>query len=147
MPHETDDLRQALMDAPNLQAFLSDHADSFSHESVRELLGRLLDKKRISKATLARRAGMSEIYLHQIFAGRRNPSRNRLICLCVGLSASLEETQYLLKQCGLAQLYAKNRRDAIILYCLNRRKTLAETQELLQSMELTILGGDNGYGG
>ena len=44
-------------------------------------------------------------------------------------------------------LYPKLRRDAIILYCLNRRKTLAETQELLQSMELTILGGDNGYGG
>ena len=102
MPHETDDLRQALMDAPNLQAFLSDHEDSFSHESVRELLGRLLAKKRISKATLARRAGMSEIYLHQIFAGRRNPSRNRLICLCIGLSASLEETQFLLKQCGWA---------------------------------------------
>ena len=133
MPHETDDLRQALMDAPNLQAFLSDHADSFSHESVRELLGRLLVKKRISKATLARRAGMSEIYLHQIFAGRRNPSRNRLICLCVGLSASLEETQFLLKQCGWAQLYAKNRRDAIILYGLAHGQTLQAINDALFS--------------
>ena len=133
MPHETDDLRQALMDAPNLQAFLSDHEDSFSHESVRELLGRLLAKKRISKATLARRAGMSEIYLHQIFAGRRNPSRNRLICLCVGLSASLEETQFLLKQCGWAQLYAKNRRDAIILYGLAHGQTLQAINDALFS--------------
>ena len=131
MPHETDDLRQALMDAPNLQAFLSDHKDSFSHESVRELLGRLLAKKRMSKATLARRAGMSEIYLHQIFAGRRNPSRNRLICLCVGLSASLEETQFLLKQCGWAQLYAKSRRDAIILYGLAHGQTLPAINDAL----------------
>ncbi len=133
MPHETDDLRQALMDAPNLQAFLSDHEDSFSHESVRELLGRLLAKKRMSKATLARRAGMSEIYLHQIFAGRRNPSRNRLICLCIGLSASLEETQFLLKQCGWAQLYAKNRRDAIILYGLAHGQTLQAINDALFS--------------
>ncbi len=40
---------------------------------------------------------MSEIYLHQIFAGRRNPSRNRLLCLCYGLEATVDETQELLK--------------------------------------------------
>lgn len=38
------------------------------------------------------------------------------LCLCFGLSATLEETQELLKQCGFAQLYPKDRRDAIILY-------------------------------
>ena len=32
---------------------------------------------------------MSEIYLHQIFAGRRTPSRNRLLCLCYGLGATV----------------------------------------------------------
>ena len=61
---------------------------------------------------------MSEIYLHQIFAGRRTPSRNRLLCLCYGLEASIEETQELLRLCGMAELYPKLKRDAIIYYGL-----------------------------
>ena len=40
------------------------------------------------------------------------------MCLCFGLSASLEETQELLRLCGLAELYPKVRRDAIIIYGL-----------------------------
>ena len=41
-----------------------------------------------------------------------------MLCLCFGLSASLEETQELLRLCGLAELYPKVRRDAIIIYGL-----------------------------
>ena len=77
-----------------------------------------LRQKGLSKAALAKQSGMSEIYLHQIFAGRRNPSRSRMLCLCFGLSASLEEAQELLRLCGLAELYPKVRRDAIIIYGL-----------------------------
>ena len=72
-----------------------------------------------------KQSGMSEIYLHQIFAGHRNPSRNRLLCLCYGLSASIDETQELLKLSGMAQLYPKRKRDAIIYYgLLHKEKPL-----------------------
>lgn len=114
----TDGLRNELMDAPNLQAFLSANEANFSSESASMLLNEMLERKGISKASLAKQSGMSEIYLHQIFAGRLNPSRSRMLCLCFGLSASLEETQELLRLCGLAELYPKVRRDAIIIYGL-----------------------------
>ena len=51
---------------------------------------------------------MSEVYLHQVFSGRRRPSRDRLVCICIGLKATLDEAQELLKQAGYAQLYPKN---------------------------------------
>ena len=143
----TGDLTQALMDTADLNEYLSENDALLLHDGVAELLNDLCMRKRLAKASLAREAGMSEVYLHQIISGRRRPSRDRVLCLCVAMGATLDEAQALLRQCGCAALYPKDRRDAIILYCLNRRKTLAETQELLQSMELTILGGDNGYGG
>lgn len=115
---DTNDLQQELMSSPNLDSFLTDNHDSFNNEGVPEILSRLFQEKNISKATLAKQSGMSEIYLHQIFAGKRNPSRNRLISLCYGLGASLEESQELLKLCGLAQLYPRVRRDAILIYGL-----------------------------
>ena len=114
----TDNLRSELMDAPDLTTFLAANEDNFSSASAVARLNEMLEKKGLSKAALAKQSGMSEIYLHQIFAGRRNPSRSRMLCLCFGLSASLEETQELLRLCGLAELYPKVRRDAIIIYGL-----------------------------
>ena len=114
----TDGLQQELMDSTDLSQFLSRNQEQFVDKRVAELLNHLFEKKNISKAVLAKQAGMSEIYLHQIFAGRRTPSRNRLLCLCYGLEASIEETQELLRLCGMAELYPKLKRDAIIYYGL-----------------------------
>ena len=114
----TDGLQQELTDSTDLSQFLSRNQEQFVDKSVAELLNHLFEKKNISKAALAKQAGMSEIYLHQIFAGRRTPSRNRLLCLCYGLEASIEETQELLRLCGMAELYPKLKRDAIIYYGL-----------------------------
>ena len=52
-------------------------------------LTRLYETKDLTKAELARRSGIGEVYLHQVFAGRRNPSRERLLCICVGLGITL----------------------------------------------------------
>ena len=136
---DTNNLRQELMEAPSLDQFLSENQDSFNRDSVCELLNRLFQKRRISKATLAKRSGISEVYLHQVFSGLRNPSRSRLLCLCFGLNASLEETQELLKQCGFAQLYPKDRRDAIILYgILNGMDLFAVNDKLFAENEETL---------
>ena len=136
---DTNNLRQKLMEAPNLDQFLSENQDSFNRDSICELLNRLFQKRRISKATLAKRSGTSEVYLHQVFSGRRSPSRSRLLCLCFGLNASLEETQELLKQCGFAQLYPKDRRDAIILYgILNGMDLFGVNDKLFAENEETL---------
>lgn len=127
----TDDLRQELMESPNLDQFLTDNQEDFDGGRIGEMLNALFQKHRISKAALARLSGMSEVYLHQVFAGRRNPSRSRLLCLCFGLDATVEETQLLLKHCGHAQLYPKNRRDAIILYGLANNMDLFDVNDKL----------------
>lgn len=127
----TDDLRQELMESPNLDQFLAENQDDFDSGKIVEMLGALFQKRRISKAALAKLSGMSEVYLHQVFAGRRNPSRSRLLCLCFGLGATAEETQELLKHCGHAQLYPKNRRDAIILYGLANNMDLFDINDKL----------------
>lgn len=119
------------MSASNLSRFLSENQDSFNNKEFADLLQELFQKKGISKATLAKSAGMSEVYLYQLFSGERNPSRNRIICLCFGLSATLEESQKLLRGSGNAQLYAKDRRDAIIIYGLLHKMSLAEVNDRL----------------
>lgn len=114
----TSDLRQELMEDNSIDTYLQGNAALFVNQDVVVLLTELYEQKHLTKAALARQAGMSEVYLHQVFAGRRNPSRDRLLCLCIGLEATVEETQQLLRQASYAQLYPRVRRDAIILHAI-----------------------------
>jgi len=131
----TDDLQHELSAAPNLTGFLCANQEEFINDSFSAMLQDLFQKSGLSKAVLAKRAGTSEVYLYQIFSGERTPSRDKTICLCYGLSASLEETQELLKRSGLAQLYAKNRRDAIIIYGLVHKMELDAINDRLFAEE------------
>ena len=127
----TGQLNQELMQASSLGEYVSENRDAFSEQAVSQLLSELYEKKSISKAALARRAGMREVYLHQVFSGRRNPSRDRLLCLCLGVEATLEETQELLRQAGFAQLYPRHKRDAVISYGLVHGISLGEINDRL----------------
>ena len=127
----TDDLRQELMTQPDIDSYIKENQEFFCDWSVSELLGQLYEKSGLSKAGLARKAGMSEVYLHQIFSGRRKPSRDRLLCLCIGLDATLVETQRLLKQAAYAQVYPKNKRDAIISHGIIHHTPLSAINDKL----------------
>lgn len=102
-------------------------------------LTRLYETKDLTKAELARRSGISEVYLHQVFSGRRTPSRDRLLCLCIGLHASLEEAQSLLVQAHHAPLYPREQRDAILIYGLSHELTLQEVNDALFEIKAEAL--------
>ena len=127
----TDDLNQELMSKDDIDTYIKENRFYFLNQGISELLNALYDKKDISKAALARRAGMSEVYLHQVFSGRRNPSRDRLITICIGMGATLEETQSMLKLAGYAEIYPRIRRDAIIGFGIMHGQELNEINDKL----------------
>lgn len=127
----TDDLGQELMGAPNIDAYIHNNEAFFSEQSITESLAELYERKALSKAALARKSGMSEVYLHQVFSGRRNPSRDRLLCLCICMGASLEEIQQALKHATYAPLYPKHKRDAIISHGILHGTALEKINEKL----------------
>ena len=127
----TDDLRRELMCEAGIDAYIKENQSIFVDKTVIELLEELYQRKIVPKAALAKRAGMSEVYVHQVFSGRRTPSRDRLLCLCIGLEATLEETQRLLKQAIYAQLYPANKRDAIIIHGIAHGTDLAQINDKL----------------
>ena len=129
----TDDLKRELMSEADLDAYIKENEALFVDKTVIELLGELYERKSLSKAALAKQAGMSEVYVHQVFSGRRTPSRDRLLCLCIGLGAGLEETNLLLKGMGYAPVYPRLKRDAIISHGLLHRTPLAEINDKLFS--------------
>lgn len=88
------------------------------------------------------RAGIESSYGHQIFKGTRMPSKDKVVQLAFGFGFGLEDTQLLLKLAQHSLLYPRIKRDAIIIYCLNRKKNIIETQALLHELGLKLLGGE-----
>ena len=127
----TGDLTRELMSQANLDLYLKDNQSLFSDSNVAEFLLALCKKNPIAKIALARKAGMSEVYLHQVLSGRRNPSRDRLLCLCLALEATMDEIQALLQCASYAQLYPKIRRDAIIIHGIVHHTDLSAINDKL----------------
>ena len=129
----TSDLQYELTNATDLKKFLSENQEHLINENFTEMLQQMFKKSGLSKAVLAKKARTSEVYLYQIFSGERTPSRDRTICLCFGLSASLEETQQMLKHSGFAELFVRDKRDAIIIFGISHNLTLDEVNDELYS--------------
>ena len=127
----TSDLETQLSRSSSLDAFLEENVASFVDSDFVSFLCRIFDEKGISKATLAKQSGMSDVYLYQLFSGRRKPSRNRLLCLCIGMQTTLEECQELLRRNKNATLYARSRRDAVIEYGILHKMSLYEVNDKL----------------
>ena len=101
--------------------------------AVGELLYRMMDKKHIKPQELISQSGIERSYFYHILSGKKVPSRNILLRLCLCLQASLKDTNQLLKHGGQAVLYARNRRDALLIFAVNHSLGMAGTNELLLS--------------
>lgn len=135
-----DGLLKSLISTSDLHTFLERNHDIYDSHCFCDLLTELFDKSGLTKASLSIKSKTSDIYLYYIFSGLRSPSRDRILCLCFGLSCTLEETQMLLMEAGVAPLYPKNRRDAIIIYYLINGYSIDELNEMLCSKNEKCLG-------
>ena len=128
-----------LVACDSLEEYLDGHEDMFGSEGVPLLLEQMMQQRCLSKAELARRAVTSEVYLHQVLSGRRNPSRDRLLCFCLAMESGLGQVQQLLMTGGHSALLTSSKRDVVMFYCLIRHKTILETNEYLDSLGLPLL--------
>lgn len=122
----TSHLENELKRSESLEAFLDNNQDELSREELPELLQVLADSRGMTKADIVKASNLNEIYAYQILSGARRPSRDKLLCMCFALKATLEETQDVLKKSGFAPLYARNQRDSIIMYALVHEKNIHE---------------------
>ena len=79
------------------------------------------------------------MYLYQVLGGKRIPTRDRFLCFCIALEYDVDETRALLKRGRYADLYAKDRRDAIILFALDKHWTLTRLNDVLYEKGEKIL--------
>ena len=86
------------------------------------------------------KADIGTSFGYALFNGSRKPSRDTVIKLGMAFGLDLEETQKLLSAAGFGGLYPKIKRDAVIIYAIQRGYSMHQTQEQLSRHQLTELG-------
>ena len=125
----TEEVLQELLEAPSIDSFIAEH--EFPSCTLAEYLQQLLEQKYLERARVVRMADLNETFGYQIFAGARNPSRNKVLQIAFAMALTLKETNRALSASGASTLNCKNRRDAIIIFCLDHGCSLQKVNEEL----------------
>ena len=135
----TGELLNEIAKSDEINLFLQKNEPSLSYPSVASCLAGFLRQKQLSKAVLADRSGLDRVYVYQILAGRKSPSRRKLAALALALHLTLDETQHLLQYGQTNALYPRSREDSILIYALQHQLSVIDTNDLLYDAGLDPL--------
>jgi len=134
MNKRTQELIHELKECTQIEQYIEDNKEQFRDCSLAEYISGLMTEKGIKKIDVVKRSNLTEVYTYQILAGMKNPDREKLLCIIFALGLSLMEADRVLKMGGKAELYAKKRRDSIIIFALEKKISLDETNDLLYEL-------------
>ena len=125
----TEELLSELLLTDDPQEFIEKHG--IGTRSLSEYLQALLEEKGLRRIDVIHDADLNETFGYQIFMGQRKPSRNKILQIALAMGLTLQETNRLLQAGEANTLYCKDRRDAIIVFCVEKRYPLHQVNEEL----------------
>lgn len=138
----TNQVLDSLIRSNNFEAFLDSNSGDIVETDFGEYLTELCESKDIEKSDVIKRSGIERSYGYQLFKGTRTPSRDKVLQLAVGLSLGLDETQKLLKMARKSELYPRIKRDAAVIFAIERKMKMIDLQAFLAHLGENPLGED-----
>ena len=132
MQKSTTELLNELKNFDSFKEYEKINKNSMINKTLSQYLCDLLEEKHLKKSDVIRKGELNESYACQMFSGvKSTPSKDKLICLSIGMDLSVDETNSLLKLAGLSPLYPRIKRDSIIIINMNNKKSVVEINEEL----------------
>ena len=107
----TDELLNELLDAPNIDGYIKEH--DFAAPSLSDYLKQLLQEKGLERSRVVRMADL------------------KVLQIAFAMALTLKETNRALTAAGVSVLNCKDRRDAIVIFCIDRGCSLQKVNEEL----------------
>jgi transcriptional regulator with XRE-family HTH domain len=141
MTDKTGDLLNKLTstDSPeDLDLYLEQIRDKYPKD-LSSYVKTILSEKSMSTADMQKKSGIDRTYIYQIMDGSKNPGRDKIIAIAIACEMTLAECQRALEIAQEGILYAKSRRDSLIIYAINKKLTIMELNALLEEHGLPVL--------
>lgn len=123
--------------------FVQEYRDSLLSDSTSfcAFIKEIMKRNGISQQDVFLRADLPERYGYKLLSGeKRTRQRDVVIRLCYAAELTLPQTQRALKKYEMAELYAKNPRDALLMLAFNERPgSIIDVNTLLKQNNLSPL--------
>lgn len=137
----TAELMSRLRSEKSVTNFLSDNQKYLKEPVLAGYLSELCAEKGIRPSKAVENAHIAKTFGKDIFSGKRNPSRDYVIRLAFGFGLDVDECQKLLRVAKHNGLYPRIPRDAVIINCLQNKRSAAQTDDKLYEKGMTTLEG------
>lgn len=138
----TDDLLEILKQQ-SLDTAMNEIEPDQPNITIKNYIDKFLAEHNAQPSDIHKKSGITRSYFYALTEGAKtNPSRDIMIRLCFGLGLDLDETQRFLKTFGAAMLYARNRRDSIIIHAIDNGLSVRQCDDnLFEYGEKPLVGG------
>lgn len=122
----------------DLESYL-DNESLCEFTSVSDYFLYIISSKKLSKSKIIEDSNLQRNYGYQILSGMRIPGRDKILMLCLAMDMNLEETNRALTLAKEGRLYAKDKRDSVLIYSINNQLSVTDTNDLLYEMQQQLL--------
>ena len=141
MSDKTGDLMQKLTSTESTEE-LDQYLESIRDKYPKDLssyIKAILAEKGMSIAEMQKKSCIDRTYIYQIMDGSKHPGRDKIIAMAVACNMTLPECQRALEIAQEGILYAKSRRDSLIIYAINNKMDIMGLNSLLEEYKLPTL--------
>ncbi len=129
----TEMLMSALESTATYDAFLEENQADLGLEQFKLAMRKYIAKYELDIKEVIKDAHIDRTYGYQIFNGRRKPSREKIIQMAFAMKLTVKECNHLLQCAEKQPLYAKVKRDSIIIYAFVHQLNINQLDQLLIS--------------
>ncbi len=141
MTDKTGDLMNRLTSTESheeLDQYLEQIRDKYPKD-LSSYIKAILAEKGMSIADMQKRSCIDRTYIYQIMDGSKRPGRDKIIAMAVACRMTLPECQRALEIAQEGILYAKSRRDSVVIYAINNKMDIMGLNGLLEQYGLQTL--------
>ena len=136
----TNQMNTLIRRSENFENFAQENADLFIDIRFSDYLYQLLEEHNMIPADLVEKTPIDRSYIYHIMSGKRKPGRETVLLISFALHLNLEQVQLLLRLADRPVLYPRCKQDAAIIFCIYKKKSLAEANDLLCSLGYPAIG-------
>lgn len=123
-----------------LSKFINEENNLIEYDNVSSYLNDIFKDKKDDISSIIKKSEIERTYAYQILNGTKtNPGRDKIIKLCIAGELSIKETTRALEISKAGVLYPREKRDAIIIFAINNKLSVQDTNLLLDSYNLESL--------
>lgn len=140
---KTELLNQEMQDIKTNEAldrFIEDNIVQ-QYSSFHEYFNEYIGAHDLALPEILKLSNIDKGYFYNIVNGRRQPKRDKILCLCIASGMDVRHTNRALRIGGVSELYPKNERDVRIQFVLNNgvTRSVPEVNMMLHDAGLDIL--------